>query len=398
MDTIITKEKIRNLLLSNDFKKIKKFKYSLNLFNILKLENKETAHSDMLAYLFNPYENHYLKESMINELIKQLSKKDANYINLLLLDYSDLEVYREYTIDNGRRLDILLISKTNKVVILIENKIWSGEGDNQLEDYKDFIDNQFNNYNKVFLYLTLEKERKEKYKGYIHINYNNIYNMLQNILEENQMTIEVLTILKQYKDIIRRDIMGVVDREMVELCRKLYVENKEALDKIMQYGNTRYFYTNLIADIIENDKNLKCEIVNKFLDKSYIIIIPKIDEKIKEILKCGKNYDRDNYVMTINIVIYDAYTNLYLQVTHPSEHNNEYQQAHYNKIVNIVDKVGYKNKWEKNSIIWYDIIEESINNSSIENDIKQNKKFKENLHILVEKYNEIIDNFIKTIK
>ena len=78
------------------------------------MADKETVHSDMLAYLFNPYENHYLKESMINELFKHLSKKDANYINLLLLDYSDLEVYREYTIDNGRRIDILLISKRNK--------------------------------------------------------------------------------------------------------------------------------------------------------------------------------------------------------------------------------------------------------------------------------------------
>ena len=293
MDTKI-KEKIRNLLLSNDFKKLENLKYGLNIFNILKLENKETAHSDMLAYLFNPYENHYLKESMINELFKHLSKKDANYINLLLLDYSDLDVYREYTIDNGRRIDILLISKRNKVVILIENKIWSGEGDNQLEDYKRYIDEKYSDYNRIFLYLTPEKERKEKYKGYIHITYNTIYKILNNILHDNQIRLEIRAVLKQYKEIIRRDIMGNVDKDMIDLCRKLYVEHKEALNKIMQYGNTRYYYTNLIADIIENDKNLKCEIVNKFLDKNYIIIMPEIDENIKEILKCGKNYDRDN--------------------------------------------------------------------------------------------------------
>ena len=389
------KEKIRNLLLSNDFKKLENSKYGLNIFNILKLEYKETAHSDILAYLFNIYENHYFKESMIKELIKYLSKKDANFINLLLLDYSDLEVYREYTIDNGRRLDILLVSKSNKIVILIENKIWSGEGDNQLEDYKNYIDNKYNNYNRIFLYLTTEKERKEKYKDYIHITYNNIYNILQNILEESEMTTEVGTILKQYKDMVRRDIMGEVDKEMIELCRKIYVEHKEALDKIMQYGNTRYYYTNLIADIIENNKNLKCEIVNKFLDKNYIIIMPETDENIKEILKCGKNYDRDNYVMTINLEIYDAYTNLYLQVTNPSEHNNEQQQVYYYEIVNIVDEVGYKNMWEKNGNFWYNIIVESINNSSIKNNTEENIDLKTKLNILIEKYNEIIDNFMK---
>lgn len=395
MDIKHLKVQIRDLLLSNDFKKLEEKKNGPNIFAILNLKYKETAHSDMLAYLFNPYENHSLKNSMINELIKYLSTKDVNYINLLLLDYSDLEVYREYTIDNGRRLDILLISKSNKVVILIENKIWSGEGENQLEDYKSYIDNNYNSYNKIFLYLTLEKERKEKYKGYIHITYNNIYNMLQNILEENKMTTEVSPILKQYKDMIRRDIMGVVDKEMIDLCRKLYVEHKEALDKIIQYGNTKYYYTNLIADIIENDKDLKCEIVNKFLDKSYIIIIPEIDEKIREILQCGKNYDRDYYLMTICIGIFDAKTNLYLQVTHPNENNNEQQQANYNKIIEIIEKVGCKKIWEKNGICWYNIIEESINNSSIENDMKENKEFKAQLNILIEKYNEIIDNLLK---
>lgn len=395
MDKKIIKEQIRDLLLSDDFKKLEKMNYGYNLFNILKLEYKETAHSDMLAYLLNPCENHYLKESMINELFKHLSKKDANYINLMLLNYSDLEVYREYTIDNGRRLDILLISKCNKVVILIENKIWSGEGDNQLEDYKKYIDDKYNNYSRIFLYLTPEKERKKEYKGYIHITYNYIYSMLENVLKEHQMTTAIWTFLKQYKDMIRRDIMGEVDKEIAELCRKLYVEHKEALDKIMQFGNTGYYYTNLIADIIENDKNLKCEIVNKFLDKNYIIIMPEIDENIKEILKCGKNYDRDYYLMTIYIEIFDAKTNLYLQVTHPNENNNEQQQSNYNKIIKIVKKAGYKNMWGENGIYWCNIIEESINNSSIENDIKENKEFKAKLNILIEKYNEIIVNLLK---
>lgn len=395
MDKKIIKEQIRDLLLSDDFKKLEKMNYGYNLFNILKLEYKETAHSDMLAYLLNPYENHYLKESMINELFKHLSKKDANYINLMLLNYSDLEVYREYTIDNGRRLDILLISKCNKVVILIENKIWSGEGDNQLEDYKKYIDDKYNNYSRIFLYLTPEKERKKEYKGYIHINYNNIYSMLENVLKEHQMTTAIWAFLKQYKDMIRRDIMGEVDKEIAELCRKIYVEHKEALDKIMQFGNTGYYYTNLIADIIETDKQLNCEIVNKFLDKCYIIIMPEIDEKVKEILQCGKNYDRDYYLMTIYIEIFDAKTNLYLQVTHPNENNNEQQQANYNKIIEIVKKAGYKNMWGENGIYWCNIIEDSINNSLIENDIKENKEFKTKLNILIKKYNEIIDDFIK---
>ena len=41
---------------------------------------------------------------------------------------------------------------------------------------------------------------------------------------------------------------------MVDLCRKLYVEHKEALDKIMQYGNTTYYLTEVINEILDNEQ------------------------------------------------------------------------------------------------------------------------------------------------
>ena len=40
-------------------------------------------------------------------------------------------------------------SKNNKVIFIIENKIWSGEGDNQLEDYKNYIDEKYSDYNRI---------------------------------------------------------------------------------------------------------------------------------------------------------------------------------------------------------------------------------------------------------
>ncbi len=99
------KEKIRDLLLSNDFKRLTYKKDEANIFKIINMADKEIVHSDMLAWLFNPYENHNLNDKVLKEILMQLSKKDAEYINLLLLDYSDLEVYREYTVDNGRRIE-----------------------------------------------------------------------------------------------------------------------------------------------------------------------------------------------------------------------------------------------------------------------------------------------------
>ena len=106
--------------------------------------------------------------------------------------------------------------------------------------------------------------------------------------------------------------MGSIDKEMIDLCRKLYVAHKEALDKILQYGLPEYYYTYLISEILERDSIYGCEIVRKYLDKHYIIIIPICSDDIKDKLICGANSDRDNYILTISIEPKKEYTDLYL--------------------------------------------------------------------------------------
>lgn len=391
------KIKIRDLLLSNDFKKLSEIKDEVNIFKIINMVDKEAMHSDILAWLFNPYENHNLNDKAVKGLLMQLSENDAEYINLLLLNYSDLEVYREYTIDNCRRIDILMESRNNKVILIIENKIWSGEGDNQLEDYKKYIDEKYIDYSRIFLYLTPEKERKEKYKGYTHITYNTIYKIINNILHDNQIKLEIRALLKQYKEIIRRNIMGNVDKEMMDLCRKLYVEHKEALDKIMQYGMPEYYYTYLISELLENNSiTYKCEVIRKYLDKHYIILTPICNEDIKEKLRCGENPDRDNYVLSISIEPKREYTDLYLQVTRPNKNNNEIQQNIYEKIIDVVDKMEWKNRWEKNGYYWYNIVEDSIPNHLIKENTEDDELLKR-ITLLADKFNEIIKCFDEKI-
>ena len=316
------KEKIRDLLLSNDFKRLTYKKDEANIFKIINMADKEIVHSDMLAWLFNPYENHNLNDKVLKEILMQLSKKDAEYISLLLLDYSDLEVYREYTVDNGRRIDILMESKNNKVIFIIENKIWSGEGDNQLEDYKNYIDEKYSDYNRIFLFLTPEKERKEKYKGYIHITYSMIYSVLNCVLQENQIKFEISVIIRQYKEIIGRYIMGSIDKEMVDLCRKLYVEHKEALDKIMQYGNNEQIYNGKV--ILKN--------------YGHIVYLPHCKSETREKLQCGFQKDREYLALTISIEIKDENVTIYLQGSGRNENNTAEQNNNYDKLKNIFEK------------------------------------------------------------
>ena len=386
------KIKIRDLLLSNDFKRLTGKKEEVNIFKIINMVDKEAVHSDMLAWLFNPYENHNLIDKGIKELLMQLAKKEYEYINLLLQDYSDLEVYREYTTDIGRRIDILMESRNNKVIFIIENKIWSGEGDNQLEDYKKFIDEKYKDYNRIFLYLTPEKERKEKYKGYTHITYNTIYKIINNILHDNQIKLEIRAVLKQYKEIIRRDIMGNVDKEMIDLCRKLYVEHKEALNKIMQYGNTTYYLTEVINDILQSEPYNEGEVILK--NYGHIVYLPFCKSETREKLKCGFQKDREYLTLTISIEINNDNVKIYLQGSGRNAHNTTEQDNNYNKLKEIFEKELNKeiNKWG-----WYILSNKNFTSKTYINMEEYIKEVKtlldDSLAEPVAEFNKIIDMF-----
>ena len=381
------KEKIRDLLLSNDFKRLTYKKDEANIFKIINMADKEIVHSDMLAWLFNPYENHNLNDKVLKEILMQLSKKDAEYINLLLLDYSDLEVYREYTVDNGRRIDIVMESKNN--IFIIENKIWSGEGDNQLEDYKNYIDEKYSDYNRIFLFLTPEKERKEKYKGYIHITYSMIYSVLNCVLQENQIKFEIRVIIRQYKEIIGRYIMGSIDKEMVDLCRKLYVEHKEALDKIMQYGNTTYYLTEVINEILDNEQIYNGKVILK--NYGHIVYLPHCKSETREKLQCGFQKDREYLALTISIEIKDENVTIYLQGSGRNENNTAEQNNNYDKLKNIFEKDLNKkiNKWG-----WYILTDTNFKSEVYTNNEEYIKKVKDSLY---DKLAEPIAEFNKII-
>ena len=383
------KEQIRDLLSSYDFKRLTHKKDDVNIFKILNICEKEKIHSNFLAWLFSPYESHELNNIALKELLIQLSKKEAEYISLLLLDYSDLEVYREYTIDNGRRIDIVMESKNNKVIFIIENKIWSGEGDNQLEDYKNYIDEKYSDYNRIFLFLTPEKERKEKYKGYIHITYSMIYSVLNCELQENQIKFEISVIIRQYKEIIGRYIMGSIDKEMVDLCRKLYVEHKEALDKIMQYGNTTYYLTEVINEILDNEQIYNGKVILK--NYGHIVYLPHCKSETREKLQCGFQKDREYLALTISIEIKDENVTIYLQGSGRNENNTAEQNNNYDKLKNIFEKDLNKkiNKWG-----WYILTDTNFKSEVYTNNEEYIKKVKDSLY---DKLAEPIAEFNKII-
>ncbi len=142
-------EKIKPIRL--EYKKLeeKQLRY-FNIFSILRREDDEVKlHSRFMCELLNPKAEHEQKEKFLKEFLSILKegKELANFFSDDEL--STISVERER--DN---IDILISSKDK--AIIIENKIHSDYGDNQLSGYKNTVKKQgYKEENIKTVYLTL---------------------------------------------------------------------------------------------------------------------------------------------------------------------------------------------------------------------------------------------------
>ena len=205
-----------------------------NIFEAIGAVRQEVRHSDFLAFLLNPNQNHGLRDIFVKRLLqKAISNSnqllDITPIDLDLWDLDDIEVRREW-----QSIDIMLIDETNKLVVVIENKIDSIEHDNQLQKYNQIARLQFPAYKRICLYLSPEGQEPSD-SQYVTIDYSLICQLLEDIVASRQTILgqDVLTIIKHYLQILRRHIVG--ESEIEKLCQKIYRKHQRALDMIYEY-------------------------------------------------------------------------------------------------------------------------------------------------------------------
>ena len=183
--------------------------------------------------------------------------------------------------------------------------------------------------------------------------------------------------------------MGSIDKEMVDLCRKLYVEHKEALDKIMQYGNTTYYLTEVINEILDNEQIYNGKVILK--NYGHIVYLPHCKSETREKLQCGFQKDREYLALTISIEIKDENVTIYLQGSGRNENNTAEQNNNYDKLKNIFEKDLNKkiNKWG-----WYILTDTNFKSEVYTNNEEYIKKVKDSLY---DKLAEPIAEFNKII-
>jgi hypothetical protein len=130
-----------------------------NVFQLLNVNHYENTHSSILSYFLNSKGNHGQKDLFLKLFLEVLNEKflcfandknakilpeDSHYYEINKFQTEDSESITEYLagkIDedylNGGRIDILLRDKF-KQQIIIENKIYAVDQENQLVRYKNF--------------------------------------------------------------------------------------------------------------------------------------------------------------------------------------------------------------------------------------------------------------------
>jgi hypothetical protein len=252
-NTLNDKEALKEFLLDIDcLNSLKPWISKVNIFDVLKVSRTEIRHSNMLSWLLDANENHGLSDNFIKSLLQIVVKnnmeyfesKKINVLELLTLDFSNFVIFREWN-----NIDILLVSKEDKLVICIENKIGSAEHDNQLERYQEKVETTYQKsegYDAIYIFLTPDKYEASDVDNWISFCYVDILDVLNNIIATNELDLRVKLIIENYIETLRRVV--VKDKELEEICVGIYRKHKQALDLIF---DNRPDSGNVVSDIIK---------------------------------------------------------------------------------------------------------------------------------------------------
>lgn len=209
-----------------------------NVFDILNISRQEIRHSDFLAFLLNPSQSGNVGQQFLRNFLAILSKDNPklklNFLKVFYGNYEKVDVSREVVVMGGReRIDILaeIQLSDEKIVLIIENKVDTGEHDNQLSKYEKYAGQDiFNGYKKVLLYLSPDKTPPSE-SGWLAIDYKLIYlvlNMINTATADNT----IKTLINDYKKMIRSEFLMENDEREKLTAIEIYKQNRRVLDFI----------------------------------------------------------------------------------------------------------------------------------------------------------------------
>lgn len=251
----------------------KKTGEEFNIFSILERDRAEVRHSRLLAELLNPKGSHgnssiFLKKFIsINNLISDINNAEIDEF----CNNAKVET-EQYHLAEGKQGYIDIIIETDKIAIVIENKIDGPDQSAQLSRYAESKKDK----EKVIIYLTpngrepsndsLRSLKKEAIPIHCISYKDNIYKWIEGCIDDCQGD-NVKAILNQYKALIEKITSSNTKRENMELSKLLIKDdNIEVAIKLVE----ALAYTKATIEM-EFFKKLKESVYNDFKNLGFEI-------------------------------------------------------------------------------------------------------------------------------
>ena len=211
-------EALQALILDPDLERLEDMLAEFNLFDVLGIARAELQHSAFLAWLLDPRGSHGLRDYFLRTFLAQAAReaRDRGVGDITTFDVdswklSDVEVSTE-----RHRIDILIISREDRFVCLIENKIGSSELSGQLRRYLDTVVSEYEGLTPFPIYLTpdgAEPETQADAENYVPFDYGRIADLMERTVQTRVSTINssVTAFLEQYVRTLRRHVLNDLD-------------------------------------------------------------------------------------------------------------------------------------------------------------------------------------------
>jgi len=284
---------IEKLITDDDFDKLKDYFKDINNINIFKvmgIDQNEIRHSNTIAWLLDPSENHKLGALFFQKFMTQLFEKDPDYFNdrninilqLLLSDINDMKVFRE-----KENIDILVVSKKLKFVLCIENKINAGIGNEQLDKYYKYIKEYYSSFDMmIFLLLSptgyeVPADKSENPEDWISTSYEDIVKILHSILELD-IEQKVKYIIDDYIKLLEKE--DIVENVKLDgILSSLFAKHKDAIDLLLKYQESQPVIKRIREifkeTFLEYEKEGKIICNKNYLDKFWLVFYTKNMDK-----------------------------------------------------------------------------------------------------------------------
>ena len=265
----------------SELREVERLLGNFNLFRVLRFEQGEIRHSNVLAWLLQPKESHGLKDLFLRRWLMQVfhesESESASYIDPVALDSLNIrsvEVYREWN-----HIDLLLRIQTfdgDEIVVAIENKVRAFQSRGQLPRYRQRVESTYKTArHRLYIFLTRRDEDPED-DVWTAATYQQVHDILEECLNEQRSVIgnEPRVLLDHYLRLLKESFME--NTEIANLARKIYQKHSLALDKILEFRpDSLLLLTEAVAQRVMNDADAQ-KLEPLLTSKGYVRFIPKI--------------------------------------------------------------------------------------------------------------------------